>query len=149
MECIGGSGVMEDSPMPRLFRESPVNAVWEGSGNIQCLDLLRAIRKTPDVLEAYFAEVAPAADSNAALGRHVAALARDLASPADPEFAARNLADRLALGLQASLLVRHAPGWMADAFVRSRLEGSGHRQYGTLPHGVDCDAIIARGMPQD
>jgi putative acyl-CoA dehydrogenase len=148
LECIGGSGVMEDSPMPRLFRESPVNAVWEGSGNIQCLDLLRAVRTTPAVLDAYFAEVGRAGGGNAALDRHIAALARDLANPGDPEFRAREFADRFALGLQASLLVRHAPGWLADAFVRSRLEGHGHRQYGTLAHGTDSAAIIARAMPQ-
>jgi putative acyl-CoA dehydrogenase len=148
LECIGGSGVMEDSPMPRLFRESPVNAVWEGSGNVQCLDLLRALRKTPAVLDAYFAEVGQAAGANAALDRHVAALKRDLAKADDPEYAARDFVDRLALGLQASLLVRHAPDPVAAAFARSRLDGAGHRQYGTLPRGVDCGAIIGRAMPR-
>lgn len=150
LECIGGSGVMEDTPMPRLFRESPINAVWEGSGNVQCLDLLRAMRKTPAVLDAYFVETGAAAGGNAALDRHVKALKQDLAALRDPEiaqFVSRDLADRFALGLQASLLVRHAPAAVADAFCASRLGGAGHRQYGTLPHGVDCRAIIERALP--
>jgi putative acyl-CoA dehydrogenase len=150
LECIGGSGVMEDTPMPRLFRESPINAVWEGSGNVQCLDLLRAMQKTPAVLDAYFAEVGAAAGGNAALDRHVKALKQDLVALKDPEvaqFVSRDLADRLALAMQASLLVRHAPAAVADAFCVSRLSGAGHRQYGTLPQGVDCRAIMARAMP--
>ncbi len=149
MECIGGSGVMEDSPMPRLFRESPVNAIWEGSGNIQCLDMLRAMNKTPAVIDAYFAEVDLARGGNAALDRHVAALRADLADRRDSEFVARDIADRLALGLQASLLVRHAPDWAADAFCHSRLERRGQGQYGSLPRGTDCARIIERGMPQE
>jgi putative acyl-CoA dehydrogenase len=149
MECIGGSGVMEDSPMPRLFRESPVNAIWEGSGNIQCLDMLRAMNKTPAVIDAYFAEVDLARGGNPALDRHVAALREDLADRRDPEFVARDIADRLALGLQASLLVRHAPHRVADAFCRTRLERRGQGQYGSLPRGTDCAGIIERGRPQE
>jgi len=149
MECIGGSGVMEDSPMPRLFRESPVNAIWEGSGNIQCLDMLRAMHKTPAVIDAYFAEVDRARGGNAALDRHVAALRADLADLHDPEFVARDLADRLALGLQASLLVRHAPERVADAFCHSRLARRGQGQYGSLPRGTDCAGIIERGMAEE
>jgi putative acyl-CoA dehydrogenase len=149
MECVGGSGVMEDSPMPRLFRESPVNAIWEGSGNIQCLDMLRAMHKTPAVIDAYLAEVDQARGGNAALDRHLASLRGDLADRRDPEFVARDIADRLALGLQASLLVRHAPDWVAEAFCRSRLERRGQGQYGGLPRGTDCVRIIERGMPRD
>ena len=149
MECIGGSGVMEDSPMPRLFRESPVNAIWEGSGNIQCLDMLRAMHKTPAVIDAYFAEVDQTRGGNAALDRHLASLRGDLADRRDPEFVARDLADRLALGLQASLLVRHAPDEVAAAFCQSRLERRGQSQYGGLPRGTDCVRIIERGMPSE
>ena len=148
MECIGGSGVMEDSPMPRLFRESPVNAIWEGSGNIQCLDLLRALHKEPRVLEAYLAEVESARGADPALDRLVAMLLRELQDHEDLEFRSRALADRMALALQASLLLRHAPGFVADAFCRSRLESLGHHQVGALPRGVDCAAIIARAMPK-
>lgn len=146
MECIGGSGVMEDSPMPRLFRESPVNAIWEGSGNIQCLDMLRAMSKTPAVIDAYFAEVDLARGGNAALDRHVRALKETLEDPRDLEFVARDIADRLALGLQAGLLVRHAPNWVADGFCSSRLDRKGQGQYGSLLRGTDCARIIERGM---
>lgn len=148
MECIGGSGVMEDSMMPRLLRESPVNAIWEGSGNVQCLDVLRAMSKTPAVVEAFFTEVQSARGGNAALDRFVIALQRSFSDLADMEFRARDLVDRMALALQASLLVRHAPDYVADAFCASRLESVGHHNYGTMPRGVDCRAIIKRAWPQ-
>jgi putative acyl-CoA dehydrogenase len=147
MECIGGSGVMEDSPMPRLFRESPVNAIWEGSGNVQCLDALRAMHKTPAVIDAFFAEVGAARGGNAALDRHITALQAEVSDATDQEFRARSLVDRMALAFQASLLVRHAPAFVADAFCRSRLETVGHHQYGALPRGVDCCRIVDRAMP--
>ena len=109
MECIGGSGVMEDSPFPRLFRESPVNAIWEGSGNVQCLDVLRAMHKTPEVVEALFREVAEAKGANAALDRWVGALRKEFDDLADLEYRARDVVDRMALAIQAALLVQHAP----------------------------------------
>jgi putative acyl-CoA dehydrogenase len=148
MECIGGSGVMEDGPMPRLFRESPVNAIWEGSGNIQCLDVLRAMRKSPAVVEAFFAELARARGASARLDGWIADLQRDLGDEDDAEYRARGIVDRMALALQAALLVRHAPAAVADAFCASRLDGAGPRNYGTLPSGVDCAAIIARATPR-
>jgi putative acyl-CoA dehydrogenase len=148
MECIGGSGVMEDSPFPRLFRESPVNAIWEGSGNIQCLDVLRAMQKTPAVVEAFFGEVAKARGANAALDRWVAALQRELGDLGDAEYRARDIVDRMALTIQAALLVQHAPGAVADAFCASRLAAGGHRNYGTLPRGADCAAIVERATPR-
>ena len=144
MECIGGSGVMEDSPMPRLYREAPVNAIWEGSGNVQCLDVLRAIQRTPATLEAYFREVSQARGGHRALDAHVAALKEDLRDTNDFEARARDLCDRLALGLQASVVVRNAPGVVADAFCRSRLESRGAHHYGALPRGVDAAAIVKR-----
>jgi len=147
MECIGGSGVMEDSPFPRLFRESPVNAIWEGSGNVQCLDVLRAMQKTPAVVEAFFAEVGKARGANAALDRHVAGIATMLRDPGDAEYRARDLVDRMALAIQGALLQQHAPTFVADAFCASRLEGAGHRNYGTLPREADCVAIIRRASP--
>jgi putative acyl-CoA dehydrogenase len=148
MECIGGSGVMEDSMFPRLFRESPVNAIWEGSGNVQCLDVLRALSKTPAVLEAFFVEVGQARGANAALDRYVANLANDLKDLQDFEYRARDVVDRMALAIQASLLVRHAPAFISDAFCHSRLEQLGHHNYGTLPRGVDVAAIIERATPK-
>ena len=144
MECIGGSGVMEDSPMPRLYREAPVNAIWEGSGNVQCLDVLRAIQKSPDVLDVYFAEVGEAKGADRALDAHVAALKDDLREVNDFEARARDLCDRLALGLQASVVARNAPSAVADAFCRSRLESRGAHHYGALPRGVDSEAIVKR-----
>ena len=147
MECVGGSGVMEDGPFPRLFRESPVNAIWEGSGNVQCLDVLRAMQKTPAVVDAFFREVAKAKGANAALDRWVGALQKEFADLADLEYRARDVVDRMALALQAALLAQHAPAWVADAFCGSRLAASGHHNYGALPRGVDCEAIIERATP--
>ena len=133
--------------MPRLFRESPVNAIWEGSGNVQCLDVLRAMARTPAVVDAYFAELAKAGGANAALDRYVGALKREFADPADLEYRARDVVDRMALAIQAALLVQHAPAAVADAFCASRLADGGHRNYGTLPRGADCAAIIERATP--
>jgi putative acyl-CoA dehydrogenase len=147
MECIGGSGVMEDGPMPRLFRESPVNAIWEGSGNIQCLDVLRAMRKSPPVVDALFAELARARGASTALDRWVTELRRDLADPSEVEFRARGLVDRMALALQAALLVQHAPPVIGDAFCAARLAGAGARNFGSLPAAVDAAAIVARATP--
>jgi putative acyl-CoA dehydrogenase len=148
MECIGGSGVMEDGPMPRLFRESPVNAIWEGSGNIQCLDVLRAMQKTPAVVEAFFDEVAKAKGACPTLDRWVGGLKKELNDLAEIEYRARDVVDRMAIAIQAALLLRHAPTYVADAFCASRLYDGGHRNYGTLPRGVDCAAIIERATPR-
>ncbi len=148
MECIGGSGVMEDSPFPRLFRESPVNAIWEGSGNVQCLDVLRAMQKTPAVVEAFFREVGKARGANATLDGWISALKKEFADLSDLEYRARAVVDRMALAIQAALLVQHAPPAVADAFSASRLADGGHRNYGTLPRGVDAAAIIARATPR-
>ena len=148
MECIGGSGVMEDSPFPRLFRESPVNAIWEGSGNVQCLDVLRVLHKSPAAIEAFFAELALARGANAALDRAVGELQRELTDLADLEYRARGIVDRMALATQASLLVRHAPAYVADAFCASRLASMGHHNFGVLDRKADCAAIIARATPR-
>ena len=144
MECLGGSGVMEDSPFPRLFRESPVNAIWEGSSNVQCLDVLRAFGKQPEGVQVYFAEVMKAKGGNARLDRWIADLRQEFADLGDLEFRSRGLVDRMALALQAALLVQHAPAFVADAFCASRLDGLGERNLGALPRGVDCAAIVKR-----
>jgi putative acyl-CoA dehydrogenase len=144
MECIGGSGVMEECMMPRLFRESPINAIWEGSGNVQCLDVLRAVRRAPACLEAYFAELHKARGADPALDAHVAALGRELQDINDLEYRARDIVDRMSLAIQAALLVQDAPHVVSDAFCRSRLTPAGHRNYGALPRGADCRGIIAR-----
>lgn len=147
MECIGGSGVMEDSMMPRLFRESPVNSIWEGSGNVQCLDVLRAMQKTPAVMDAFFLEVDKARGGNALLKPYVEALQSDLKDLREMEFRARDLADRMALALQAALLVQHAPSSIGDTFCQSRLAQQGMHNYGCLPRGADVCAIITRATP--
>ncbi len=148
MECLGGSGFMEDSPMPRLYREAPVNAIWEGSGNIQCLDLLRALKRTPDSLDACLAEIAQARFEHRALDGHLDALKADALDISGLESGARDFADRLCCALQAALLIRHAPAATADAFCRSRLEGRGRPLYGALPKDVDFRAIIERAAPR-
>ncbi|MBV8471253.1 MAG: isovaleryl-CoA dehydrogenase [Burkholderiaceae bacterium] len=148
MECIGGSGVMEDSPFPRLFRESPVNAIWEGSGNVQCLDVLRAMQKSPEVVPAFFAELRRAQGADARLDAWVADLKDEFRKPEDLEYRARHVVDRMALALQAALLVQHAPAAVGDAFCASRLGQVGHHNYGALPTGVDCAALIERATPQ-
>jgi len=149
MECIGGSGVMEDSIMPRLFRESPVNAIWEGSGNVQCLDMLRAMQREPASLDAFMREVQGAAGANRHLDRFVALLGRELADRDDIEYRARTVVEKMALALQGSLLVRHGHAAVADAFCASRLAGqSSGLVYGNLPRGVDCAAIIRRATPR-
>ncbi len=142
MECIGGSGVMEDSPMPRLYREAPINAIWEGSGNVQCLDIARAVSRSPQTLDAYFDEVGRAKGGSAALDAHVARLKHDLSDLDAFEASARDLCDRLATGLEAAALVR-AGSPVAEAFCRSRLETRGAHNYGALT-GVDAKAIVKR-----
>ena len=147
MECIGGSGVMEDCIMPRLFRESPVNAIWEGSGNVQCLATLRALQKEPDTLHAFFAEAALATGADTRFDRFLGRLKDDFADISDFQYRARNLVDRMALALQASLLIRHAPTAVADAFCASRLEPRTAMNYGNLPSGTDAASIIKRATP--
>lgn len=146
MECVGGSGVMEDSPFPRLYREAPINAIWEGSGNVQCLDVLRAMQKTPRVVDAFFAELQLARGGHAALDQHVSTLQNEVADRDDVEFRASDIVDRMALALQAALLVQHAPAAVSDAFCASRLTSRGHHNYGTLPRGVDARAIMRRAL---
>jgi putative acyl-CoA dehydrogenase len=147
MECIGGSGVMEDGPFPRLYREAPINAIWEGSGNVQCLDVLRAMQKSPAVVGAFFTELSKARGGNAHLDQAIKALHAQLKDLSDLEYRARHIVDSMALAFQAAILVQHAPAMISDAFCASRLTGVGHRQYGTLARGVDCTSIIARATP--
>jgi putative acyl-CoA dehydrogenase len=142
LECIGGSGVMEDSPMPRLYREAPINAIWEGSGNVQCLDVARAIARSPQALEACFAEFDSVRGENAALDRHAAALREEMRELKDFENRARDLCDRLSLGLEAAALIR-AGSPVAGPFCRSRLESRGAHNYGALT-AVDCKSIVER-----
>jgi putative acyl-CoA dehydrogenase len=130
--------------MPRLLRDAPLNSIWEGSGNVAALDVLRATVKEPEGLPAFLAECELGRGGNALLDAHLDRL-RSLAIPGDPQFGARRLVEDLALALQASLLVRHAPPEVADAFCAGRL-GEGGRAFGTLPATVDAPAIVERAL---
>jgi putative acyl-CoA dehydrogenase len=141
LECLGGNGYVEDSGMPRLYRDAPLNSIWEGSGNVAALDVLRAMASGGT--EAFLAELDAAAGADTRLDAAVADLRKRLA--AGPEQAtARRLVERMALTLQGSLLVRHGHPAVADAFCASRLDGDWGVALGTLPSGVDTQAIIAR-----
>ncbi|SCG17493.1 putative acyl-CoA dehydrogenase [Micromonospora echinofusca] len=148
LECLGGNGYVEESGMPRLFRESPLNSIWEGSGNVAALDVLRALAREPEVMAAFQAEVAAAAGADARLDAAVRRVRAELVDPDDVELRARRVVERLALVLQGALLVRHGHPAVADAFCASRLDGDHGQAYGTLPRGVDFAAIIARAVPE-
>ncbi|MGW1599078.1 DNA alkylation response protein [Streptomyces sp. NPDC002343] len=145
LECLGGNGYVEDSGMPRHYREAPLLSIWEGSGNVNALDVLRALGREPDTVEALFAELALARGADARLDATVAALKARLAET--DQVGARRLVERMALALQASLLVRHAPHPVADAFCASRLGGDWGHAFGTLPAGTGLDAILERALP--
>ncbi|GAA3141312.1 acyl-CoA dehydrogenase family protein [Streptomyces echinatus] len=144
LECLGGNGYVEDSGMPRHYREAPLLSIWEGSGNVNALDVLRALGREPDSAEALFAELALARGADARLDTAVAALKDQLAET--DQVGARRLVERMALALQASLLVRHAPHPVADAFCASRLGGDWGHAFGTLPAGTGLDAILERAL---
>ncbi|MGN9893440.1 isovaleryl-CoA dehydrogenase [Micromonospora sp. L31] len=148
LECLGGNGYVEESGMPRLFRESPLNSIWEGSGNVAALDVLRALVKENQVMEAFQAEVSVAAGTDARLDAAVRQVQADLSNVDDLELRARRVVERLALVLQGSLLVRHGHPAVADAFCASRLGGDHGQAYGTLPTGVDFAAVISRATPK-
>jgi putative acyl-CoA dehydrogenase len=145
LECFGGNGYVEESGMPRLYREAPLNGIWEGSGNVIALDVLRALVKTPATREAFFAELDEAAGADARLDAYVRSVRAELGrEPETLELRARRVVERMALALQGALMVRHAPPAVADAFVASRLEDDSGRAFGTLPAGTDFDAIVDR-----
>ncbi len=145
LECLGGNGYVEESGMPRHYREAPLLSIWEGSGNVNALDVLRALEREPGAAEALFAELALAHGADPRLDAAVARLRRGLgeASP----VGARRLVELMALALQASLLVRYAPPAVADAFCATRLGGDWGHSFGTLPASADLDAILERALP--
>jgi putative acyl-CoA dehydrogenase len=146
LECLGGNGYVEESGMPRAYRDSPLNSIWEGSGNVAALDVLRALAKEPDGLPAFIDECGLAAGADARLDAHLASVKEELHSlgEGDPQWLGRRVVEGLATALQGSLLVRNAPPAVADAFC-ARLAGGG-RAFGTLPAGVDAEAIIERAL---
>ncbi|MDT0389326.1 acyl-CoA dehydrogenase family protein [Streptomyces dubilierae] len=147
-ECLGGNGYVEESGMPRLVRESPLNSIWEGAGNVQALDVLRALRREPGALDAYLREVGRARGADHRLDGAIKNLLTELADLEGVEGRARRLAERLALVLQGSLLVRFAPPEVADAFCAARLGGDGGAAFGTLPHTLDLAAVVERARPE-
>jgi putative acyl-CoA dehydrogenase len=148
LECLGGNGYVEESGMPRLYREAPLASIWEGSGNVMSLDVLRAMVRTPRTLEVFLEEVREAQGADARLDAHVAKLEGQFADPATLESRARLVVESMALALQGSLLVRHTPPAVADAFCAARLDRDAGLEYGTLPAGTDFEAIIERSRVQ-
>jgi putative acyl-CoA dehydrogenase len=144
MECLGGAGYVEESVLPRLYREAPVNSIWEGSGNVQCLDVVRALQKEPQVADELLSELALAAGANRHLDVVRAQLERELREPSELAVRARSLVEQLAIALSASQLVRHAPSFVADAYCESRLGGARGFEYGTLRAHVDLAALLQR-----
>ncbi|MGY4823319.1 acyl-CoA dehydrogenase family protein [Stutzerimonas chloritidismutans] len=145
-ECLGGAGYVEETILPRLYREAPVNSIWEGSGNVQCLDVLRALSKEPGMLEVLFAEFGDG-HGDARLKAHIRRLKAAFGDTEDIQYRARQLTEDVAVGLQAKLLLEAGNAAVSDAFIASRLEVHG-RVYGTLPRGLDIDALLARSAPQ-
>ena len=144
LECLGGNGYVEESGMPRLYREAPLNSVWEGSGNVNALDVLRALAKEPAAVQALMDELALAQGADAHLDAAVAGLWSDLSDLEGIQVRARRVVERMALTLQGSLLVRYAPPAVADAFCATRLGGDGGYAFGTLPGSADLDTILHR-----
>ncbi|MFE6229046.1 acyl-CoA dehydrogenase family protein [Streptomyces sp. NPDC057854] len=144
LECLGGNGYDEASGMPRLYREAPLNSIWEGSGNVTALDLLRALAREPEALEAFRTEIEAASGADRRLDAAWADLRDELRLTEDAPLRARRVAERAALVLQGSLLVRHAPAPVADAFCASRLSGDQGLAFGTLPPATDFAGLLAR-----
>ncbi|MBT2544719.1 acyl-CoA dehydrogenase family protein [Streptomyces sp. ISL-44] len=144
LECLGGNGYVEESGLPRLLRESPLNSIWEGSGNVQALDVLRALQREPQALNAFLQEVGQARGADHRLDSAIKDLLTELADLEGIEARARRVVERMALVLQGSLLVRWAPPEVADAFCASRLGGDWGAAFGTLPHSLDLGAVVER-----
>ncbi|MDQ1439315.1 MAG: putative acyl-CoA dehydrogenase [Acidimicrobiaceae bacterium] len=148
LECLGGNGFVEESIMPRLFRESPLNGIWEGSGNVICLDVLRAMAREPQSLDAFRAEVLLASGADARFDAFVSRLDAELTDIDAIETRARRVVEHMALALQGSLLLRHSPAPMVDAFCASRLERDWGVAFGTLPARAPVDAVVERARPK-
>ena len=148
LECLGGNGYVEESGMPRLYREAPLASIWEGSGNVMSLDVLRALVRTPRSLEVFLHELDQARGADRRLDAHLDGLKDQFIDPTTLESRARRVVEWMALALQGSLLVRYGDPAVADAFCAARLGRDAGLEYGTLPAGTDFEAIIARGRVQ-
>jgi putative acyl-CoA dehydrogenase len=146
MECLGGNGYVEDSGMPRIYRELPLLSIWEGSGNVAALDALRAMAREPESVEQFFTEVELAAGADHRLDDAIATAKKELSDQDEVELRARRLVEQLALVLQGSLLVRHAPSAVADAFCATRLARDWGGAFGTMPKGLDLEPILERAF---
>jgi putative acyl-CoA dehydrogenase len=144
LECLGGNGYIEDSGLPRLYREAPLVSIWEGSGNVAALDTLRAMVREPEAIEAFFGELDLAAGTDARYDDALAVLRKEFSDAAELEYRARHVVERMAMLLQGSLLLQHGNTAVADAFVASRLGGDWGVAYGTLPTGLDTATILER-----
>ncbi|MBK03627.1 MAG: DNA alkylation response protein [Deltaproteobacteria bacterium] len=147
MECLGGAGYVEESIMPRLYREAPLNGIWEGSGNVICLDVLRAMHREPESVGLFLAEVEKGRGSQTQLDAAIDNLKSELSNTDQLEFRARMIVEKMALALQGSLLVQHAPTYVSDTFCATRLGGTWGRAFGTMPVNVDVDSILQRAQP--
>jgi putative acyl-CoA dehydrogenase len=145
LECLGGNGYVEESPLPRLYRDAPLNSLWEGAGNIQCLDVLRSIDRDPDVLDALRGELAAAAGSNRVYDRFCRSL--ENATETNSEYTARTLVTRYALALQASLLIRAGHAAVADLFCSARLGEEMGMVSGCLPSTNGVAELLERAQP--
>jgi putative acyl-CoA dehydrogenase len=143
-ECLGGAGYVEDSILPRLFRQSPLNSIWEGSGNVQCLDMLRAMAKSPAAVEALQQELTQAKGAHPAYDAHCQRLEKMLSEVADQPMQARRVAEAVARALQASILLTGESPWVGEAFCEARLAGDHGMAYGTIAAQIDCAALIER-----
>ena len=153
LECLGGNGYVEESILPRLFRESPLNSIWEGSGNVICLDVLRAMIRQPASVDAFFDELAAGSGADRRLDSAVARLSATLRQvsgldAADVEARARTIVEEMALVLQGSLLVRHSPAFVADAFCASRLAGGRRPGLWHPASGVAVRRVVDRATPK-
>ena len=148
LEALGGNGYVEESPLPRLYRDAPLNSIWEGSGNVQCLEMLRAIKKDAGTREMTLQEIRAARGGNRHFDHFIERLEREMANAEQREERARRLAELLALALQGSLMVRHAPTEISEAFCESRLANDAGLAFGTLPASTDFSRIIERSRPE-
>jgi putative acyl-CoA dehydrogenase len=148
MECLGGAGYVEESGLPRIYREAPVNSIWEGSGNVQCLDVLRAVQREPAVLEALFMELGQASGQNALFDSQVSRVQAAVARLEDAERRARALVEELALLLCAGILLRAAPAYVSDGFCAARLSPSRGLAFGAVSAELDAQALLERAVPR-
>ena len=146
MECLGGNGYVEESGMPRLYREAPLKGIWEGSGNVSALDTLRAMATRPECIEVMFNELAKSAGQDQRLDAHVLALRPQLGDLETIQYRGRKVAEDICLALQGSLLVRHGHPAVAEAFLATRLGGAWGGAFGTMPVGLDVAPILERAL---